>query len=90
MSGEELTILKKQINEWLELGHIVPTASPYGHPVLFAVKKGGGGLCLFVSYYSLNVSIVTDTWPLPHIDDLLSHLKGARVFSSLYLWDMFY
>ena len=30
---------------------------------------------------------VTDAWPLPCIDDLFSQLKGARVFSSLDLWD---
>ena len=32
---------------------------------------------------SLNANMVTDAWPLPCIDDLLSQLKGARVFSSL-------
>ena len=65
----------------------VPSASLYGHPVLFAEKKGGGGLRLCVDYHSLNANTVTDAWPLPRIDDLLSQLKGARVFSSLDLWD---
>ena len=37
--GTNRTELKKWINEWLELGCIVPSASPYGHPVLFAEKK---------------------------------------------------
>ena len=70
----------------LKSAHIVP-ASPYGHPVLFAEKKGGGGLRLCVEYCSLNANTVADAWPLPCIDDLLSQLKGARVFSSLDLWD---
>ena len=39
LSGEELTALKKQINEQLELGHIGPSASLYGYPVLFAEKS---------------------------------------------------
>ena len=41
-------------------------------------------------YYSLNANTVTDAWPLPCIDDLLSQLKGARVFSILDLWDSYH
>ena len=51
------------------------------------LSKGGGGLCLCVDYSSLNANTVTDAWPLPCIDDLLSQPKGARVFSSLDLMD---
>ena len=69
------------------LGHKVPPASPYGHPVLFAKNKGGGDLHLCLDYCSLNANTIRDAWPLPCIDDLLSHLKDARVFSSLDLWD---
>ena len=71
---------------WLDLGHIVPSAISYNYPVLFAENKGRGGLHLYVNYYSFNTNTVTEAWPLPHIDDLLSQLKGARVFSSLDLW----
>ena len=90
MNNEELIALKKKINEWLELGHIVPLASPYGHPILFAKNKGGGGLHLCINYHFLNANTVTDTWLLPCIDDLLSHLKGSKVFSSLDLYDCYY
>ena len=83
LSSEELTALKKQINEWLESGCIVPSASPYGHPVLFAEKKGGGGLRLCVDYHSLNANTVTDAWPLPHIDDLL---LNSRVLGFSVVW----
>ena len=51
--------------------------------MLFAEKKDGGGLRLYVNYHSLNANIVTDAWPLLHIDNLTSQVKGARVFSSL-------
>ena len=71
----------------LELGHIVPSARLYGYPVLFVEKKVGGSLCLCIDYHSLNANTVADVWPLPHIDELLSQLKGARVFRSLDLWD---
>ena len=62
---------------------IVPSASPNGFPVLFAEKKGRGGLCLYVSYHALNANTVRDAGPLPYINGLLSRLKVARVFSSL-------
>ena len=69
------------------MGHIVPSASPYGYLVLFAEKKGGGGLHLCVNYCSLNANTMTDAWLLPYIDGLLSRLKGARVSSSLDIWE---
>ena len=55
--------------------------------MVFVEKKGGGGLCICVDYRSLNENTVTDAWPLPGIDDLLSQLEEARVFSSLDQWD---
>ena len=87
MSSEELSVLKKQINEWLELGHIVLSASPCGHSVLFAEKKGGGGLRLCADYHFLNANILKDAWLLLCIDEFLSQLKGARFFNSLDLWE---
>ena len=71
----------------LESGRIVPSSSPYGAPILFAEKKGGGGLRMCTDYRSLNSNTVTDSWPLPRIDELLARLKGARVFSKLDLRD---
>ena len=51
--------------------------------MLFAEKKGGGGLHLYVDYCALNANVETDAWPLLYIDDLLSKLKSSIVFSSL-------
>ena len=89
LSIEELT-LKKQINQWLETGQIVPSISLYGHPVLFAKKKGGGVFHLCIDYYSLNANTMVNAQPLLCIDNLLSRLKGARVFSSLALRDRYH
>ena len=71
----------------LESGHIVPLSSPYGAPVLFAEKKGGGGLRMCPDYRSLNANTVTDSWPLLRIDEMLARLKGAKYFSKLDLRD---
>ena len=71
----------------MDSGRIVPSSSPYGAPILFAEKKGGGGLCMCIDYRSLNSNTVTDSWPLPRIDEMLARLKGARYFSKLDLRD---
>ena len=71
----------------LESGRIVPSSSPYGAPILFAEKKGGGGLCMCMDYWSLNSNTVIFSWSLLRIDKLLARLKGAKVFSKLDLRD---
>ena len=44
------------MQELLESGRIVPSSSPYGAPILFVEKKGGGGLRMCIDYHSLNSS----------------------------------
>ena len=86
LAQDELAELKKQITLFLESGRIVPSSSPYGAPILFAKKKDGG-LRLCIDYRGLNAQTIPDTFPLPRIDELLSRLQGARVFSKLDLRD---
>ena len=87
MSSLELDELHSQIKTLLDSGHIVSLSSPYGAPVLFAEKKGRGGLRMCTDYRSLNANTVTNSWPLPHIDEMLARLKGAKYFSNLDLHD---
>ena len=75
------------MHELLESGRIVPSSSPYGAPILFAEKKGGGGLRMCIDYRSLNSDTITDSWPLPRIDEMLARLRGAKYFSKLDLRD---
>ena len=75
------------MQDLLESGRIVPSSSPYGAPVLFAEKKGGGGLRMCIDFRSLNSNTVTDSWPLPRIDEMLARLHGAKHFSKLDLRD---
>ena len=90
MSTLELEELQKQIKLLLESGRIVPSSSPYGAPILFAEKKGGGGLRMCTDYRSLNSNTASDSWPLPRIDEMLARLKGARFFSKLDLRERYH
>lgn len=76
---EELT---KQLTIALQKGWIEPSKAPYGAPVLFAKKKGGG-LRMCIDYRALIKIPIKNRYPLPRIDDLLDQLNGAKVFSGL-------
>ncbi|GBG69729.1 hypothetical protein CBR_g4560 [Chara braunii] len=81
MSEEELSVLRAQLDDFLEKGWIRPSSSPYGAPVLF-VRKKNKELRLCIGYHKLNAQTVKNASPLPHIDDLLERLGGAKFFSK--------
>ena len=82
MSQAEKEELSRQLADMLAKGHIEPSTSPYGAPVLFVHKKDGG-LRLCVDYRALNRLTIKNRYPLPRIDDLLDMVGKARFFTSL-------
>ncbi|GBG81723.1 hypothetical protein CBR_g32714 [Chara braunii] len=82
MSEEELSVLRAQLDDLLEKGWIRPSSSPYVAPVLF-VRKKNKDLRLCIDYRKLNAQTIRNAGPLPHIDDLLERLGGAKFFSKL-------
>src|ERR1051325_8962091 len=82
MAPVELSELKVQLQELLEMGYIHPSISPWGAPVLF-VKKKDGTLRMCIDYRQLNKVTIRNQYPLPRIDDLLDQLKEASVFSKI-------
>ena len=69
----EMAALKEQIDLFLKTKRIVPSASPYGAPILFAKKKGGL-LRMCIDYRALNSNTVLDSYQIPRIDDLFGRL----------------
>ena len=67
----------------LAQGHIRPSPSPYGAPILFVPKKDGRWrMC--IDYRALKKqTILRDCYPLPRIDDLLDRLGRAKHFSTV-------
>ena len=89
MDQTELAELKKQIIYLLNENKIWVSDSPYGAPFFFA-KKNNRRLRLFVDYCALNKNMISDSYPLLCIEELLSWLKGAQHFSRLDLRDGYF
>jgi hypothetical protein len=69
MTTLELAEWKEHINELVEKGFICPSSSPWGAPVIFALKKNSTQrLCM--DYRALNEVTIKNKYLLPRIDDL--------------------
>jgi hypothetical protein len=81
MSMPEMKELQLHLEELLKKGYIHPSMSPWGAPVLFMKKDGTLRLC--IDFIQLNKVTIKNKYPLPRIDDLFDHLKGAKIFSKI-------
>ena len=70
------------VQQMLSSGVIRPSNSPCALPVVM-VKKKDGSLRFCVDFRQLNAATIKDAHPIPHIDDLLDALHGARWFTTL-------
>ncbi len=82
LASNELDELRSQLDKLLEHGHIRPSHSPFGSPVLF-VKKKDGSMRMCVDYRMLNNITIKNSYPLPRVDELLDRLSGAKWFSKI-------
>jgi hypothetical protein len=73
--------LKKQMDELLKV-YIRPNTLPWAALVLFVEKKDGTKrMC--IGYIALNEITIKNEYPLPRIEDLFDHLRGASLFSKI-------
>ena len=85
LSKEHSDILKNEIISLLKKGLIIPSHSPWSFPVLLIQKKNGKWrLC--IDYRKLNEITIKDSYALPFIDELISSVRGAKIFSALDLY----
>lgn len=78
----ENDVVKTQINQLLESQVIRENSSPYASPTVL-VRKKNSGLRLWVDYQLLNSKTRKDAFPLPHTEESLDALSGARWFSTI-------
>jgi hypothetical protein len=81
MSPAEVDLCKKYVAELLQRGHIQPSTSPFGAPMMM-IAKASGGFRVVCDWRALNKKTIKMRYPLPRIDETLDRLAGATVFSS--------
>ena len=81
-SLKEREIIQNEVKTMIDNDIIEISTSPWSSPVVLIPKKDGSKrFC--VDYRKLNQKTITETWPLPRIDDILTRLSGSKYFSTL-------
>ena len=75
-------IVESLISDMEQQGVIKESLSPYNSPLLLVPKKDGSWR-LVIDYRQLNKQTVPDRLPMPHFEEALTQLSGAKIFSSL-------
>ena len=73
---------RQLVEDMLAIGIIQESNSAWSSPTVL-VKKKDGTTRFCIDYQRLNQAKKVDTYPLPHIEDSLNTLGGARFFCSL-------
>ncbi|GJP42069.1 hypothetical protein CLOM_g1661 [Closterium sp. NIES-68] len=84
LTQPELQELRNQLDYLLAKGFIRPSTSPFAAPILFTPKKDGG-LRMCTDYRALDRVTIKSRYPIPHTDELIDNLRGARYFSKINL-----
>lgn len=78
----ERKFLSNEVEALLQLGIAERSSSPWAHPIVLAKKKDGS-FRLCVDLRAINHNTQPDHNPIPKIDELLVHVKGAKFFAVL-------
>ena len=82
IAPNKIEMIRKEIQEMIDKGVIVPSKSPYSSPIVMVPKKDGS-IRMCIDYRRLNSDTVKDAYPLPRIGQTIDALQGAGFFSSL-------
>jgi len=81
-STQQLLEVKRFLEENLKKGFIEDSSAPFASPILF-VKKHDGSLRFCIDFRKLNNVTRKDRYPLPLIDETLSRLAKAKIYTKL-------
>jgi transposase InsO family protein len=81
--------IKEQVNNWLQLGIVKPSFSPWSTPCLVINKKDVvlGRVC--GAFRGLNEYTVNDAYPIREIEEQKSHFVGSVICSQIDLKDAY-
>ena len=74
--------VREHIQEMLDRGAIRPSQSPWCNAVVLVCKKDGG-LRFCIDFHRLNNRTKKDAYPLPHMQETMESMVGARFFSTM-------
>ena len=74
--------VESQVQEMLENGIIRRSSSPWNSPIIL-VKKKDNTMRFVCDFRGLNNVTKKDTYPLPHIRDIIDKMDGAQYWSTL-------
>ncbi len=81
-AGPQRKAIEDQTDEWLSLGVVEPSTSPWGSGVVLVDKKTGAyRMC--VDFRQINSRTLPFDFPLPRIDDLIDLLASNAYFATL-------
>lgn len=79
--------VEKEVKKLLEDGIIRPSRSPYNSPVWVVPKKedasGEKKYRMVIDYRKLNSITISDTYPIPEINEVLANLGRSQLFSII-------
>ena len=82
LSTKQSQHLKEYLKDALKKGWIRPSSSPLASPCFF-VPKSNGKLRLCIDYRKLNAITKKNAFPIPLIDNLISQVTKAKIFTRL-------
>ena len=82
MSPDKAAKANQEVRNLLALGLIQPSYSPWASGIVM-VKKKTGELRFCCDFRPLNDVTVKDAFPLPRIDESLSRIGNAKIFTSI-------
>ena len=82
MSREKAEGANQEVRNYLALGMIQPSLSPWASRIVM-VKKKNGELLFCCDFCPLNAVTIKDAYLLPRIDESLSRLCKAKIYTSI-------
>ncbi|PIK33460.1 hypothetical protein BSL78_29725 [Apostichopus japonicus] len=81
LNPSKLSVVRKEIEYMLENGIISPSHSPWSSPILL-VPKEDGSQRLCIDYRKVNSVTVTDSHPIPRLDDCIDRIGNSKFVSK--------